>query len=89
MPLDGSLTVSDLVGKLDVLTIVCSKCGRRGRYQVARLMTDLGPDARLTEWRAAMIADCPKVLAASHWDACGAYMPDLVQLFPAGAERKI
>lgn len=28
-------TVSDLVGRLDTLTVACSKCGRRGRYRVA------------------------------------------------------
>jgi hypothetical protein len=80
MPRDGSLTFSDLVGKLDVLTVTCPKCDRRGRYRVASLLAQLGPDARLTDWRAKLIADCPKVLAASHWDACRAHMPDLVGL---------
>ena len=77
---DGSITVSDLVGRLDTLTVACSKCGRHGRYRVARLLKELGPDGRLTEWRAALVADCPRVEAGSHWDACGWQMPDLVGL---------
>lgn len=80
MPRDGSLTVSDLVGKIDTLTVTCAKCGRHGRYQVDRLLEELGPDGRLTEWRAQLMADCPKVLAGSHWDACQCQMPDLVGL---------
>jgi hypothetical protein len=43
MPRDGSITPSDLVGKLDWLVVVCDKCGRKGRYSVARLVR-LGPD---------------------------------------------
>jgi hypothetical protein len=81
MPQDGSLTVGDLAGKLEVLNVACSKCKRRGRYRISTLLAQLGPNGRLTEWRAAIMADCPKVLAASHWDACGAHLPDLVRLF--------
>jgi hypothetical protein len=62
------------------LTVECPKCDRCGRYRVARLVKELGADARLTDWRASIIADCPKVQAASHWDACGAHMPGLIGL---------
>src|SRR5258708_2488638 len=34
---DGCLTVSDMVDRLDTLILACSKCGRHGRYRVARL----------------------------------------------------
>ena len=38
MPRDGAIIFSDLVGKLDVLQVECVKCGREGRYALARLI---------------------------------------------------
>jgi enoyl-CoA hydratase/carnithine racemase len=38
MPRDGSLILSDVRGP--TLAIVCEPCGRRGRYNVDRLMTE-------------------------------------------------
>jgi hypothetical protein len=70
---DGSITVSDLVDGLDTLSPSPSA-------NVARAL----PRGVLTEWRAALMADCLRVQAGSHWDACGCRMPDLVGL----AERK-
>ncbi len=43
-----------------------ASAGRHGRYRVARLLEELGPDGRLTEWRSALMADS-KVKAGSHW----------------------
>src|SRR5262245_51617745 len=50
MPRNGSITVGDLVGKLEFLTLECNKCGRRGRYRVSKLLAELGPDGMLTYW---------------------------------------
>ena len=36
MPRDGALTLSDLRGQ--TLSIVCTPCGKRGRYSVAKLI---------------------------------------------------
>jgi hypothetical protein len=38
MPRDGAIIFRDLVGKLEVLHLVCDKCGRRGRYRPDRLI---------------------------------------------------
>ena len=46
MPRDGAITFSDLIGKLDVLQVACDKCGRKGRYAVARLIEQRGSDAK-------------------------------------------
>jgi hypothetical protein len=48
MCIDG--TIGYLVGKLQLLRIECPTCGRQGRYHVARLLDELGPDYRLTDW---------------------------------------
>ena len=60
MPRDGSLIPSDVRGP--TLAIVCEPCGRRGRYNVGRLIAEHG-DAKLTNLRGTL-ADCPKVECA-------------------------
>ena len=65
MPRDGSLTPADLIGKLDVLRVECSKCDRRGQYRIDRLLTLLGRDGKLTDWLAEITADCPRKVASN------------------------
>jgi len=38
VPRNGAIIFDDLVGKLDMLHVACDKCGRTGRYAVARLI---------------------------------------------------
>ena len=45
MPRDGAIIFGDLIGKLEVLHVACDKCGRKGRYAVARLIEQRGRDA--------------------------------------------
>jgi hypothetical protein len=78
MPSNG--TIGGLVGKLLVLRLECSTCGRQGRYHVARLLAKLGAAARLTDWLNERTADCPQKNQAGVTRACGAAMPDLVDL---------
>ena len=85
MPSDG--TVGGLVGKLDVRRIECLTCGRQGRYLVARLLDELGPATRLTDWLNERTADCPQRDPAGPTRACGAVMPNLVDLPQAEACR--
>ena len=47
---DGSITPRDLLGTLEVLGVECDKCGRSGRYRVARLAKLIGADGKLTDW---------------------------------------
>jgi hypothetical protein len=44
MPRDGATIFSDLTGKLGVLRVSCKKCGRDGRYILARLIRNRGRD---------------------------------------------
>ena len=73
-------TMGGLVGKLDMLRIECSICGRHGRYHVARLVAELGPAHRLTDWLHQCTADCPQKNPNGPTRACGAVMPDLAGL---------
>jgi hypothetical protein len=65
---DHAHTLSDFL--VPTLSIECAPCGRRGRYNVARLMEQYG-DARLPELLD-VLADCPKAKAASVYDLCKA-----------------
>jgi hypothetical protein len=65
MPKDA-FTLSDV--RESTLTIACEPCGRRGRYDVQRLMAKHG-DVRLTDLRA-IVADCPKAQSTSIHDRC-------------------
>jgi hypothetical protein len=75
MPRDGSLVFGDLLGKLTTLVVVCDKCGRRGRYNVARLIAQYGAGAKMTDWHPE--GDCPRRGNVDMSDQCGARCPDL------------
>ena len=53
---DHAHTLSDFL--VPTLSIECEPCGRRGRYNVARLMEQYG-DMKLPELRH-ILANCPK-----------------------------
>jgi hypothetical protein len=68
MPRDGSLTLSDV--REPTFTTVCEPCGRRGRYNVERLMAEHG-DAKLTDLLVTL-ADCAKARSVSVRARCKA-----------------
>jgi hypothetical protein len=68
MPRGGSLTLADV--RDQTLSIVCEPCGRRGRYNVERLMAEHG-DATLTDLLVAL-ANCEKARSLSIHDRCKA-----------------
>ena len=69
MPRYGAIIFSDLVGKLAVLRIECAKCGRSGKYKLARLIARYGRDEKLFTWTDEITVDCPRKLARNDYDA--------------------
>jgi hypothetical protein len=67
MPKDA-LTLYDV--SQPTLTIVCQPCGRRGRYNVDRLIAKHG-DAKIL-YLLAELTNCPKVQSANIYDRCKA-----------------
>jgi hypothetical protein len=63
---DHAHTLSDF--RVPTLSIECEPCGRRGRYNVAKLMEQYG-DAKLPELRH-VLANCPKARSFSVYDQC-------------------
>jgi hypothetical protein len=59
-------TLSDF--RVPTLSIECASCGRRGRYNGAKLIEKHG-DAKLPELRL-LLANCPKAKSFSVYDRC-------------------
>jgi hypothetical protein len=74
---DGPLTPADLVDKLDVLRVECTKYDRAGRYRIGRLIETIGLNANMADWLSKITADCPREIKNSYSDQCGARCPDL------------
>jgi len=80
MPRDGAIICGDLVGKLAVLRVNCSKCGRAGHYLLFRLIEARGRDAKVNEWLHELTASCAKKRVNDMNDPCGARCPDLAKV---------
>jgi hypothetical protein len=74
MPRDGSMILSDVRGP--TLAIVCEPCGRRDRYNVAKLMEEHG-DAKLSDLLVTF-ANCQKARSASVHNRCKAVYVQLL-----------
>jgi len=68
MPRDA-ITLADV--RQPTLTIACEPCGRRGRYNVERLIAEHGADVRLLDLLATP-ADCDNARSVSIHDRCQA-----------------
>jgi hypothetical protein len=66
MPRDA-ITLADV--RSPTLTIVCEPWGRRGRYNVARLIAKHGADMKMPDLRT-ILANCPKAQSFSVYDRC-------------------
>jgi hypothetical protein len=63
-----NLIFGDIGGKFDVLRVECTRCDRKGRYSVAKLIEKHGRKGNLMVWRM-LNADCPRRDARIH-DRC-------------------
>jgi hypothetical protein len=72
----GSVTLGDLVDRIAMLEVACSRCKRHGRLQVDRLLAQYG-DMELPELGRVLAGDCPKDAAFSISDRCDVFFPKL------------
>ncbi len=73
----GALTLGDLRGRMAMLAVSCSKCGRSGRYRLAGLIDRHGADMSLPDLAALLSSDCPR-RGGPLSDQCQVHFPDLV-----------
>jgi hypothetical protein len=71
------LIFGDIEGKLETLRVECTKCARKGRYSVRRLIEKYGRKANMMIWKEQLNGDCPKRDAHSPMERCDLRCPDL------------
>jgi hypothetical protein len=83
MVANGSVALGDVAARASHLDIACSKCDRKGRYQLARLLRSLGPEFPMTDL-GRELADCPQRNATAQRDRCDVYFPNLRKIMEDG-----
>ena len=69
------LTFGDIDGKLEMLRVECTRCPRRGRCSVAKLVAQHGRRGNLSKWVADLKGDCPKQDAHQLHERCDLICP--------------
>jgi hypothetical protein len=70
------LTFGDIAGKLDMLRVECTRCPRKGRYNVAKLVAQFGRSGNMSKWVSDLRGDCPKRNAPQLHERCDLICPD-------------
>jgi hypothetical protein len=60
-----------------MLHVECRRCGRKGRYNVAKLIEKYGRRGNMMKWKGLLSADYPKRDAHQLHERCDVVMPDL------------
>ena len=71
------LVFADIEGKLDMLRVECTRCSRKGRYHVHKLIEKYGRRGHMMKWRNQLNGDCPKRDAPQLQERCDLLCPDL------------
>src|ERR1700730_16569636 len=71
------LTFGDIAGTLHVLRTECTRCARKGRYSVAKLLVEHGHRGNMSKWVSDLRGDCPKRNAAHLNERCDLICSDL------------
>jgi hypothetical protein len=69
------LVFGDIEGKLDVLRVEWTRCHRKGRYSVRRLIDKYGRHGNMMKWCEMLNANCPKRDAPQLRERCGPDLP--------------
>jgi hypothetical protein len=67
----------DIEGKLTVLRVECTRCPRKGRYNVAKLIAQYGRHGNMTKWMSDLRGDCPNRTHPQMQERCDLICPDL------------
>jgi hypothetical protein len=81
----GSVTLSEVASKATHLDVACTRCDRRGRYRLARLVEQFGGDYALPDL-GAELANCPNRNAAAHGERCDIRYPTLIAILDGGGD---
>ena len=76
---NGSVALGDVAMRARHIDVACSRCQRRGRYQLARLVESFGPEFPMTDL-GAELGDCPHRNASNVGERCDVYFPGLPKI---------
>jgi len=74
------IVFGDIAGKLDILRVECTRCPRKGRYSVAKLVAQYGRRGNMTKWISDLKADCAQRDVSQLHERCDLICPDLPKL---------
>ena len=74
------LVFGDIEAKLDVLRVECTKCDRKGRYQVHKLIEKYGLMGNISAWASNLKSNCPNRFNDLLCERCDPTCPDLPQV---------
>src|SRR3954447_17184974 len=72
------VTLENLVGRVERLEVRCSRCERRGRLRLTRLIADHGAGTGLPDLAVRLAAGCPKIQAPDLGERCWVHFPQLL-----------
>ncbi|KDR25415.1 hypothetical protein [Caballeronia zhejiangensis] len=76
---NGAVLLGELAARATHIDIECSRCDRKGRYRLAKLVARLGEEFPMTDL-GAELADCPRRTAATHHERCDVFFPGLPKI---------
>ena len=77
----GRITLAQIAAHTAWLVVACNRCPRRGRLSVARLLREYGDDGPPGGLLETLSADCPRRIAPTWSERCGAHCPELPRWF--------
>ncbi len=83
---NGSVILGEVAARASHIEIACSRCERKGRYRVAKLVARLGADFSITDL-GAELADCPRRSAAVNHERCDVYFPRLPNIMSVDEQK--
>jgi hypothetical protein len=83
MKTTGSVALADVAARATHLDVACTRCSRRGRYQLARLAEQFGGDYALPDL-GAELANCTNRNATAHGERCDVFFPNLIAILEGG-----
>jgi hypothetical protein len=76
--------LGELVGFVEKVEVRCTRCDRRGRLRLAKLIAEHGPEMSFPALGDRLAAGCPKA-TASYGERCFVVFADLVRFAAAQA----
>jgi hypothetical protein len=75
----GAVALGEVAARATHIEIACTRCERRGQYQLTKLVARLGADFAMTDL-AGKLADCPRRASPAWSERCDVYFLGLAEL---------